>query len=104
MLALYLPTISEVMSAHGHLGQSCFLRSDEMTGCSYKDTHVAEQRSLLSSEQALHMDTTAVTVMEAKESEAAGKAASHLPRGDGEITPKPAQMVAGGNLRLIPNK
>lgn len=50
------------------------------------------------------MDTTAVTVMEAKESEAAGEAASHLPRGDGEITPKPAQMVAGGNLRLIPNK
>lgn len=48
-------------------------------GCSYKDTHIAEQRSLLSTEQALYMDATAVIGVEARESGAAGEAAGHFP-------------------------
>lgn len=35
-------------------------------GCSYKDTHIAEQRSLLFTEQALYTDATAVIGVEAR--------------------------------------
>lgn len=82
VLTLYLSMISEVMFAQGHSDQSCFLNPGEMTGrfgCSSKDTHIAGQRSLLSAEQALHMDATAVTAVEARESGAAGEVASHFP-------------------------
>lgn len=45
----------------------------------YKDAHTAEQRSLLSAEQALDMDATAVTGVEARKSGAAGEVSSHYP-------------------------
>lgn len=95
VLALYLPTISEVMFAQGHAYQSCFLSPGEMTGRfghSCKDTHIAEQRSLLSAEQALHMDATEVIGVKARESGAAGEAASHFPReetgDDPQVSPR----------------